>query len=82
LFVGWVWGTRNAVQEIRQGSHNFADVHVFSLLAGLKDDKSHNSEIHIFTLASIWGFFIRFITPVLVLIAFLSLIGLLHVGES
>ncbi len=82
LFVGWIWGTRNAVQEIRQGSHNFADVHVFSLLAGLKDDKSHNSEIHIFTLASIWGFFIRFITPVLVLIAFLSLIGLLHVGNN
>ncbi len=82
LFVGWIWGTKNAVEEIRHGSHNFADVHVFSLLAGLKDDRSHNSDVHVFTLASFWGFFIRFITPVLVVIAFLSLIGLLKVGGS
>jgi NSS family neurotransmitter:Na+ symporter len=59
LFVGWIWGTKNAVDEIRHGSHNFADVHLFSLLAGLKDDDSHNSHVHVFTLASLWGIFIR-----------------------
>ncbi len=74
IFVGWVWGTRNAVAEIRHGSQNFADVHIISLLAGLKDDESHNSEVHVLTLASLWGIFIRFISPVAVLIAFLHAI--------
>jgi NSS family neurotransmitter:Na+ symporter len=75
LFVGWIWGTRKAVEEIRHGSANFADVHLFSLLAGLKDDQSHNAPVHVLTLASLWGIFIRFITPVAVLFAFFYTIG-------
>jgi NSS family neurotransmitter:Na+ symporter len=75
LFVGWIWGTRQAVNEIRHGSTNFADVHLFSLLAGLKDDQSHNAPVHVLTLASLWGIFIRFITPVAVLFAFFYTIG-------
>lgn len=75
LFVGWVWGTKHAVDEIRHGSHNFADVHLIALLAGLKDDPSHNDPRHVVTLASLWGIFIRFISPVAVLIAFLNTIG-------
>lgn len=75
LFVGWVWGTKRAVDEIRHGSSNFADVHLISLLAGLKDDPSHNLEAHVLTLASLWGIFIRFISPVAVLIAFLHTVG-------
>lgn len=72
LFVGWVWGTRKAVKEIRYGSSNFADVHLIALLAGLKDDPSHNDErYHVLTLASLWGIFIRFIAPVAITIAFL-----------
>jgi SNF family Na+-dependent transporter len=75
IFVGWIWGTKYAVDEIRKGSHNFADVHLTSLLAGLKDDPSHNSEVHVLTLASMWGIFIRFISPVAVMIAFLNAVG-------
>ncbi|MCP3966991.1 MAG: sodium-dependent transporter [Lentisphaerae bacterium] len=76
LFVGWIWGIRKAIEEIRHGSHNFADVHLISLLAGLKDDPSHNNaNYHVLTLASIWGIFIRFITPVAVMSAFLHEIG-------
>jgi NSS family neurotransmitter:Na+ symporter len=72
LFVGWVWGTRKAVKEIRYGSSNFADVHLVALLAGLKDDPSHNDErYHVLTLASLWGIFIRFVSPVAIAIAFL-----------
>jgi len=72
LFVGWIWGTRKAVKEIRFGSSNFADVHLIALLAGLKDDPSHNDErYHILTLASLWGIFIRFIAPIAITIAFL-----------
>jgi len=74
LFVGWIWGTRKAVKEIRYGSSNFADVHLIALMAGLKDDPSHNDErYHVLTLASLWGIFIRFIAPILITIAFLSI---------
>ena len=76
LFVGWIWGTGKAVEEIRHGSHNFADVHLIALLAGLKDDPGHNDQqYHVLTLAAVWGIFIRFITPVLVTIAFLHTLG-------
>ncbi len=76
LFVGWIWGTNKAVEEIRHGSDNFADVHLIALLAGLKDDPSHNNhQYHVLTLAAVWGIFIRFITPVLVTIAFLHTLG-------
>ena len=72
IFVGWIWGTRKAVKEIRYGSSNFADVHLIALMAGLKDDPSHNDERHhILTLASLWGIFIRFVAPVAITIAFL-----------
>ncbi|MDD5727840.1 MAG: sodium-dependent transporter [Victivallales bacterium] len=72
IFVGWIWGTGQAVKEIRYGSSNFADVHLIALLAGLKDDPSHNDERHhVLTLASLWGIFIRFISPVAIALAFL-----------
>jgi len=82
VFVGWVWGTRKAVEEIRHGSHNFADVHLFSLMAGLKDDPSHSSDVHVITLASLWGIFIRFISPIAVMIAFLNTIGWLNLAPG
>jgi NSS family neurotransmitter:Na+ symporter len=75
LFVGWIWGTRRALDEIRHGARFFGDVHVISLLAGLADDPSYQSDVHAVTVASIWGIFIRFIAPVAVLIAFLNAIG-------
>jgi len=78
VFVGWVWGTKHALDEIRHGSRNFGDVHLVSLLAGLRDDPSHSSGVHALTLASLWGIFIRFISPVAVLIAFLHTIGWLN----
>ncbi len=68
LFAGWVWGTKKGVDEIRHGSENFADVHLISLLAGLREDKSHNSEVHVLTLASVWGIFIRFVIPIAIII--------------
>jgi NSS family neurotransmitter:Na+ symporter len=80
LFVGWVWGTGKAVAEIRHGSRNFADVHLIALLAGLKDDPGHNSPVHVLTLASVWGIFIRFVSPTAVLVAFLYTIGWLRLG--
>lgn len=78
LFTGWIWGTRNAIDEIRHGSKNFADVHLLTLMAGLKDDPSHNASTHPLTLATLWGIFIRFICPVAILITFLHTIGWLN----
>lgn len=78
LFTGWVWGTRKAIEEIRHGSNNFADVHLLTLMAGLKDDPSHNASKHPLTLASLWGIFIRFVCPVAILITFLHTIGWLN----
>lgn len=78
LFVGWVWGTRQAVNEIRHGAENFGDVHLLSLMAGLKDDPAHNSSVHPLTLASLWGVFVRFICPVAILVTFLHIVGLIN----
>lgn len=79
IFTGWIWGTRHALNEIRKGADNFGDVHLISLLAGLKDDPSHNSDVHVLTLASLWGIFIRFISPLAILIAFLHTVGWLDI---
>lgn len=78
LFVGWVWGVKPALDEIRHGSDNFGDVHLVSLLAGLRDDDSHNSPVHVLTLAAVWGIFIRFISPLAIMLAFLHTIGWLR----
>ncbi len=78
LFVGWVWGIRNAVDEIRQGAGNSADVHLVALAAGLKDDPAHNPADHAWTLASLWGMFIRFFCPVAILVTFLYVIGVIR----
>ncbi len=78
LFVGWIWGTRRAADEIRHGSQNFADVHLWSVLAGLRDDPSHNSDVHVVTLASVWGVFVRFVAPVAIVYAFLYAVGWLQ----
>jgi NSS family neurotransmitter:Na+ symporter len=78
LFTGWIWGTRKAIEEIRHGSKNFADVHLLTLMAGLKDDPSHNASKHPLTLASLWGIFIRFVCPIAILITFLHTIGWLN----
>jgi NSS family neurotransmitter:Na+ symporter len=82
IFVGWIWGTKHAVDEIRHGSENFADVHLIALLAGLKDDPSHNDRKHVITLAALWGIFIRFVSPVAVMITFLYTIGWLDVKRK
>ncbi|MDO5554775.1 MAG: sodium-dependent transporter [Planctomycetia bacterium] len=80
LFVGWIWGTRYAVEEIRKGGQQYIDVNFFSLLAGLKDDPISQSRAHTLTLGTCWGIFIRFITPIAIIIAFLHSIGWLSLG--
>ncbi|MDO5566519.1 MAG: sodium-dependent transporter [Planctomycetia bacterium] len=78
VFVGWIWGTRFAIDEIRKGGQQVPDANFFVLLAGLKDDPITQAKPHIFTLAIIWGIFVRFISPVAIIVAFLNSIGWLH----
>ena len=71
LYVGWIWGPRHALKEIRRGASYHIDTNLFLLAAGLRGDPGYISPRPIFTPASLWGVFVRFITPVLLFLAFL-----------
>ena len=76
LYVGWCWGSRRAVKELRKGSDGSIDGNLWLLLSGFKDTSCAEGErVSLFSLAVLWGFFVRFITPVLVFIAFLNAVG-------
>ena len=52
------------------------DGNLWLLISGFKDTSSAEGEkISLFSLAVLWGFFVRFITPMLVFIAFLNAVG-------
>jgi NSS family neurotransmitter:Na+ symporter len=51
IFIGWVWGVDNAVDELKQGSPK-----VTKRFPGLP-----------FTRGQVWGFFIRFVCPIAIL---------------
>ncbi len=57
IFAGWVWGAVNAAGEIYQGSSFFKNK-----LFGLP-----------FTNAQVWGFFIRFVCPIVIFIVLLNI---------
>lgn len=75
LFVGWIWGPRRAVEELRQGAQDVVDVPLLTLCAALKDDICYRSRGQALTLASLVSVFVRFICPVAILITFLYTIG-------
>ncbi len=74
LFVGWIWGTRRAAEEVRIGAEAYADTSLIRLMAGLNEpgERSIGSPL------TLWGIFIRFISPAAVLVAFLHTIGWLN----
>ena len=76
LYVGWVWGSHRAVKELRKGTDGSIDGNLWLQIAGFKDTASSDEgRISLFSLAVLWGFFVRFITPVVVFIAFLNAVG-------
>ena len=76
LYVGWVWGSRRAVKELRKGTDGSINGNLWLLFAGFKDSAGTNGrKVSLFSLAVLWGFFVRFITPVLVFTAFLNAVG-------
>ena len=70
LFVGWKWGVRYALEELRKEGNDVTDTSFFALLSGLKDDPLSKE-----TLALILGILIRFISPICVILVFLYNIG-------
>ena len=76
IFAGWVWGSRRAVREMRCGTTSGRlDTNLFVLMAGY--DKRRFPGNSVFSPAVLWSFWIRWITPLLVLAAFLYCIGIL-----
>ena len=78
IFTGWIWGTVHALQEIQHGAPEFGNTHFVRLLAGLKGIPSDTDNPPPYTLAAFWGIFIRFISPVAIMLAFLHTIGWLN----
>ncbi|MBO7741936.1 MAG: hypothetical protein J6S21_05220, partial [Victivallales bacterium] len=77
LFVGWIWGTRKASDELRQGPNPLVDANIFVNLAGLHKEKNYlpalNSGVTIMTL---WCVLTRFLAPAIILVIFMNAIGL------
>jgi len=78
IFVGWIWGTQRAMEEIREGSGGIADAPWLSWAAGLHQDEHYSRELPgKLTLALLWGVFVRFVCPAAILLVFLNAIGAL-----
>ena len=77
IYVGWVWGSRTALKELREGCEDALDNSIWLMLAGFKAKDGGKDRRYLFTLGILWGFALRWICPVLVLLAFLNCIGVL-----
>ncbi|MBQ7206884.1 MAG: sodium-dependent transporter [Lentisphaeria bacterium] len=75
-FTGWVWGSKRAVKEVRRGTKSGRlDTNLLVLLAGFSAKEYPGQSL--FTPAVLWSIAIRWITPILVIFAFLYGIGAL-----
>ena len=77
IYVGWVWGSRSALKELREGSDGELDNNIWLMLAGFKAKDGGKDRRYLFTFGILWGFALRWICPVLVLLAFFNCIGVI-----
>lgn len=78
IYVGWTWGARKALKELREGTSPAIDGNLWLRLAGIKDEGgSGGRKVSLFSFSVVWGFFIRLVTPILVFIAFLDVVGVI-----
>ncbi len=76
IFVGWIWGTRNAGRELREGTSGIVDENLITLLAGFRGEPSYmKSTSSGLTLMTLWSLLIRYVAPVLILIIFFQVIS-------
>ena len=78
IYVGWIWGSRYALKELREGSSEFLDLDnsIWLILAGFKAKDGGKDRRYLLTPGIIWGFALRWLCPLLVLLAFFHCIGL------
>ena len=74
LFVGWIWGTKYAAEELNKGAGNVVNVNLFTLLSGIKDNDYSGM-----TILSLWAVLIRFVVPIVIWIVFLNVVGLTQI---
>ncbi len=76
LFVGWYWGTARAMKEIRRGTKSGRlDANMLVLLSGF--NRKEFPQKSLFSPAVFWALSIRWVTPILVIFAFLYCIGVI-----
>ena len=77
IYIGWIWGARKALKEMRIGTRGGVNGNLWLIVAGVRDTGgSGGRKVSLFSLAVLWGFFVRFITPAMVFAAFLNAAGL------
>jgi NSS family neurotransmitter:Na+ symporter len=77
IYVGWIWGSRSALKELREGGGEGLDNSIWLMLAGFKAKDGGKDRRYLFTFGILWGFALRWICPVLVLLAFFNCIGVI-----
>lgn len=76
LFVGWVWTTRKAGRELRQGAREMCDNNLVTYLSGFNGEPLYRvSRNHGLTVMTLWGLLVRYWAPVIILVVFLKAIG-------
>lgn len=74
LFVGWVWGTRYASEELNKGAGDIVNVNIWTLLSGIRQNDYSGISI-----ISLWAVLIRFVVPVVIWIVFMNVVGLTQI---
>jgi NSS family neurotransmitter:Na+ symporter len=76
IFVGWIWGTRRALKEVCRGARaGEFDTNILLLLSGMERNGFNRKSL--LSPAMLWSLSIRWLTPLLVIFAFLYCIGVI-----
>lgn len=74
IYVGWIWGSRHAVRELGRGAKGIYN-NLWYVFAGLPEPQAVDKDnISPLSFALLWGISIRFVSPVLVIMAFYQLV--------
>ena len=76
IFTGWIWGAKRTLKEIRRGTKSGRlDSNILLLLSGL--DRKDYARQSLFSPAMFLALSLRWLTPLLVIFAFLYCIGVI-----
>ena len=76
IFVGWIWGTKKAVAELRCGTGEAEDSSIFLKLTGLSTDPVYSAcRNRGLTVMLIWSILTRYVAPAIIVTIFLKALG-------